>query len=407
MARSNQLERTYPTSREALWELWTTAAGIESWWAPDGFEVEVDELELRPGGRLAYTMTAIAPEQIAFMRSAGLPLSTRAEKTFTEVDAPRRLAYDSLVDFVPGVEPYAFATIVDLEPAADAVKVTMTVESMHDEEWTQRLLAGRANELDNLATAIEQRLPYPRTSARDQRLALLPSRHGRIHGDSSHLIDTPSAKEAVLDERPRRVRLCRHRLRRPRQRCRLPSRATRRRRRRRAGAVRARPRARWVTGPLTDHPQQLPRRDLHRAHARDVHRLGRGRRGVGCPARLPDRGDRDGRCGVGARGDAGRVRGGARGGRASVRTAGRGRDHAPLAAVPVRRRGGRRLRGGDGARRRREEQRRPPDARPRRHATASSSTPTRGRSRPGASSSPREPGPRRSSGRSEPRSGCA
>jgi uncharacterized protein YndB with AHSA1/START domain len=159
MVSTNRLERTYPTSPEALWELWTTADGIESWWAPDGFEVEVDELELRPGGRLAYTMTATAPEQIAFMRSAGLPLGTRSEKTFTEVDAPRRLAYDSLVDFVPGVEPYTFATVVDLEPVAEAVKVTMTVEAMHNEEWTQRLLAGRANELDNLAKAIEQRHP--------------------------------------------------------------------------------------------------------------------------------------------------------------------------------------------------------------------------------------------------------
>jgi hypothetical protein len=28
---------------------------------------------------------------------------------------------------------------------------------MHDEVWTERLLAGRANELDNLAAVIEQR----------------------------------------------------------------------------------------------------------------------------------------------------------------------------------------------------------------------------------------------------------
>lgn len=156
MTRTNQLERTYPTDPETIWELWTTAHGIESWWAPDGFEVTVDTLELRPGGRLIYTMTATAPEQIAFMQNAGLPLSTQSQKTFTEIDAPRRLAYDSLVDFVPGVEPYEFATIVDLEPDGDTVKVTMTVETMHDDEWTQRLLAGRANELDNLTQALAQ-----------------------------------------------------------------------------------------------------------------------------------------------------------------------------------------------------------------------------------------------------------
>jgi uncharacterized protein YndB with AHSA1/START domain len=157
----NQLDRTYPTSPEALWELWTTAQGIESWWAPDGFEVTVDTLELHPGGRLVYTMTATAPEQIAFMQDAGMPLGTTSEKTFTTVDAPRRLAYDSLVDFVPGVEPYTFATVIDFEPVCDGVHVTMTVEAMHDADWTQRLLAGRANELDKLAQAVSEQTSTP------------------------------------------------------------------------------------------------------------------------------------------------------------------------------------------------------------------------------------------------------
>jgi hypothetical protein len=40
---------------------------------------------------------------------------------------------------------------VELEPANAGVQVTMTVDSMHDQVWTARLLAGRANELDNLA----------------------------------------------------------------------------------------------------------------------------------------------------------------------------------------------------------------------------------------------------------------
>jgi uncharacterized protein YndB with AHSA1/START domain len=38
--------------------------GIESWWAPDGFAVELEKLELEPGGELVYTMTATAPEQV-------------------------------------------------------------------------------------------------------------------------------------------------------------------------------------------------------------------------------------------------------------------------------------------------------------------------------------------------------
>ena len=33
----------------------------------------------------------------------------------------------------------------------------MRVDPMHDETWTQRLLAGRRNELDNLERAIARR----------------------------------------------------------------------------------------------------------------------------------------------------------------------------------------------------------------------------------------------------------
>jgi uncharacterized protein YndB with AHSA1/START domain len=151
------IERTYDASVEEIWNLWTSPAGIESWWAPDGFTVEVRKLELEPGGELLYAMTATAPEQIEFMKGAGLPLTTESRKTFTEVVPRKRLAYTSLADFIPGVEPYEFGTVVDLNPVDDGVRAVMTVDAMHDDEWTQRLVMGRENELDNLARLIENR----------------------------------------------------------------------------------------------------------------------------------------------------------------------------------------------------------------------------------------------------------
>ena len=157
MPEQQRIERTYPTTAEDLWDLWTTPEGIESWWAPDGFAVEVEKLELERGGELVYTMTASGPEQVEFMRNARLPLTSTSRKRFTEVERPRRLAYLSLVDFVPDTPPYEFLTVVELEPADGEVQVSMTVESMHDQVWTERLIAGRANELDNLATLIESR----------------------------------------------------------------------------------------------------------------------------------------------------------------------------------------------------------------------------------------------------------
>ena len=148
------IERSLPTTPERVWELWTTPAGIERWWAPQGFEAKVEKLELVPGGDLLHSLTATGPEQVAFMQNAGLPLTAHARKRFTEIDRPRRLAYVSEIDFVPGREPYEHLTTVDLVPEPDGVRVVMRVEPMHDDEWTQRLLAGRTNELENLAALI-------------------------------------------------------------------------------------------------------------------------------------------------------------------------------------------------------------------------------------------------------------
>ena len=148
MPNRHRIERTYPTTTEDVWELWTTREGMESWWAPDGFTVEVEKLELEPGGELVYTMTATAPEQVEFMRNAGMPLSAEVPKTFTRVVPPTRLAYLSLIDFVPDHEPYEHLTTIDIEPTGDRTNVIMTIDPLHDETWTQEYRDHRAKELD-------------------------------------------------------------------------------------------------------------------------------------------------------------------------------------------------------------------------------------------------------------------
>jgi uncharacterized protein YndB with AHSA1/START domain len=152
-----RLERTYDAPADLIWELLTTAPGLDEWWAPDGFETRVSELELRPGGQVRYTMTATTPAQIAFMRDTGNPLSTEVRKTFTEVVPPTRLAYLSLIDFVPDREPYEHLTTIDLEPDGDRTNLVMTLDPLHDETWTQQHRAHRGNELDNLDAAIRRR----------------------------------------------------------------------------------------------------------------------------------------------------------------------------------------------------------------------------------------------------------
>jgi hypothetical protein len=78
-------------------------------------------------------------------------------KTFTEAVPPTRLAYRSLIDFVPGHDPYEHLTTIDIEPAGHRTKVVMTVDPLHDETWTQGYCDHRGNELGNLDAAIRRR----------------------------------------------------------------------------------------------------------------------------------------------------------------------------------------------------------------------------------------------------------
>jgi uncharacterized protein YndB with AHSA1/START domain len=155
--RTITIERTYQAPIQDVWDLWTTKDGIEAWWGPDGFTVTVRKIDLRPGGELLYAMTATDAPQIAFMKQAGMPLTHEVRCVYTEVIARRRLVYTTLADFVPGVEAYEVATKVELMEGPKGVQMLLTLDAMHDEEWTQRAVMGWESELGRLARVIEAR----------------------------------------------------------------------------------------------------------------------------------------------------------------------------------------------------------------------------------------------------------
>jgi len=149
------IERKYTASLKDIWELWTTKEGLESWWGPDGFSIKVHKLDLRAGGELRYAMTATGPAQVEFMKSAGMPLTNECRITYTEVVAQRRLGYTHLADFIPGVEPYDVATLVEFHLIGKTVRMVLTFDAMHDEEWTQRAVMGHESQLGKLEKAID------------------------------------------------------------------------------------------------------------------------------------------------------------------------------------------------------------------------------------------------------------
>jgi uncharacterized protein YndB with AHSA1/START domain len=150
------IERSFQAPVEEVWRLWTTKDGIESWWGPDGFAVKVRELDVRRGGELLYDMTAIAPEQIEFLKKAGMPLTTPSRATFVEVVPMQRLAFTQVADFIPGVNPYEVAHSVDFETNGQSVRMVLTMDAMHDDYWTKMATMGWENEFDRLGRILRK-----------------------------------------------------------------------------------------------------------------------------------------------------------------------------------------------------------------------------------------------------------
>ena len=67
------VERMLKASPEKVWSLWTTKEGLERWWGPDGFTVQVQHLDLRIGGRLELVMRTEVPEIVAMLALPASP----------------------------------------------------------------------------------------------------------------------------------------------------------------------------------------------------------------------------------------------------------------------------------------------------------------------------------------------
>jgi uncharacterized protein YndB with AHSA1/START domain len=144
------IERSYRARVDELWDLWTTKEGFESWWGPEGFRVEVHAIEAREGGALHYDMVADAPEQIEAMKRMGQPTSHETRGRYAEVRPKDRLAITHMIDFLPGVKPYESTMVVEFFPAGQQVRMVVTLDPMHDDEFTKMSATGFTSQLTKL-----------------------------------------------------------------------------------------------------------------------------------------------------------------------------------------------------------------------------------------------------------------
>lgn len=149
------IERTFKAAPDEVWAMWITKEGLEKWWGPVGFASIVKHLDVRVGGSFEIVMRAIGPDQIAFLKSAGLPLESSAKGTYTDVVPVQRLSYHNIIDFIPGVPHYDVESSLELKLTPDGgTKISFRSGAMHDSEWTQRAEMGWSQQIGKFVAVL-------------------------------------------------------------------------------------------------------------------------------------------------------------------------------------------------------------------------------------------------------------
>jgi uncharacterized protein YndB with AHSA1/START domain len=150
------IERLFKAPPDKVWRMWTTQEGLEKWWGPIGFESSVKYLDLSVGGGFEIMMRATGAEQVAYLTTHGIPIESTAKGVYTEIEPPSRLAWRSIVDFVPSVDRYEVLAAVDLAPTEDGgTAMTFRSDRMHDAMWTRNAESGWTQQLDRLVTGLQ------------------------------------------------------------------------------------------------------------------------------------------------------------------------------------------------------------------------------------------------------------
>jgi uncharacterized protein YndB with AHSA1/START domain len=152
-----RIERTYDAPVQDLWELWTTKAGFESWWGPQGFRVEVHALDPRAGGALHYDMIASGAAEIEEMKRQGAPISHETRGTFVLVEPPHRLEIEHMIDFIPGLDPYPHRMRVELSEEGSQTRMLIQVEPHQTDELTRMATEGMESQLTKLPSVLAAR----------------------------------------------------------------------------------------------------------------------------------------------------------------------------------------------------------------------------------------------------------
>lgn len=119
------LTAEYAAPVEAVWQLWADPRRLERWWGPPTHPAAVHQHDLRPGGRVTYTMTG--PEGDTHdgwwaVTAVTPPTGLEFEDGFGDPDAPAPLPVTrTVVTIAPGDDGTTRMVLVAGFPSREAL----------------------------------------------------------------------------------------------------------------------------------------------------------------------------------------------------------------------------------------------------------------------------------------------
>ena len=142
-----RLERFIPSSPEDLFGLWIEPEQIARWWAPDGYEAAVHDLDVRPGGRWHIVLRGSSGRELAM---GGF---------YRIVEPPRRLAFSWAWEEAPGTRGNVTEVTASFEPVPGGTRLVLVHQSFDSKDACDRHSAGWSASFDRLTNLSKERHP--------------------------------------------------------------------------------------------------------------------------------------------------------------------------------------------------------------------------------------------------------
>ena len=137
-----RLERLIPSPPELLFALWTEPAQLVRWWAPEGYEASVNDLDTRPGGRWRVTMR----------RTDGGVVVTSG--IYRIVEPPRRLVFTWAWEDESGARGHETEVVVSFEAAPGGTRVVLLQRRFESKQARDNHTVGWSSAFDRLTKIV-------------------------------------------------------------------------------------------------------------------------------------------------------------------------------------------------------------------------------------------------------------